>query len=116
VAKETSEQQESEIKEKLAEFAAEMKPLDAEFAQVLHNNLWELYIQSGNKQELAPIPEDVYKEDVVSLSDWKLVQENNIFVSDDGDAFYGTETCFSNVSAFREEVPAWATHVILFGK
>lgn len=51
MAKESSKQQESEIKELLEEFAAEMKPLDAEFAEILYNNRWDLYIQSSDPEK-----------------------------------------------------------------
>jgi len=62
------------------------------------------------------IPDYIYKENIITLQDWKLLQESNAFNSDDGDACYGTESRVSDICAFISDPPDWATHVILFGK
>ena len=46
-----STKQEDVIRNKLVEFAEEMRPLDAEFAEVLRDNLWDLYIQSSDSKD-----------------------------------------------------------------
>lgn len=113
--------EEKVIKEKLAKFVEEMRPLDGEFAQILNDNLWDLYIQSGNAENLQSIDQffdgaDNPDEYIVTLHDWDNMQLNGDFIPDDGDAYYGTNACYSDIDAFRNDPPQWATHVILFGK
>ena len=116
MAKRSSIQQENVIRDKLLEFAEEMRPLDAEFAQVLHDNLWDLYLLSTLTEISRDIPDYIYKENIITLQDWKLLEESNDFTFDDGDACYGTESRVSDICAFISDPPDWATHVILFGK
>lgn len=112
--------EEKVIQEKLAEFVNEMRPLDSEFAKVLHDNLWDLYIKTSRQQDLEPIEiffdKDELEDCVVTLLDWHNMELNRDFIPDDGDAYYGTSTHYSHVCAFRNDAPEWATHVILFGK
>lgn len=113
--------EEEVIKQKLAEFVSEMRPLDAEFAQILNDNLWDLYMESNKDKELHLISDFFDEEDdeeqyLATLEEWHDMYSNDWFNSDDGDAYYGTKTHYSHISAFREDPPQWATHVILFGK
>jgi hypothetical protein len=98
------------------EFAEEMLPLDAEFAQVLHNNLWDLYLLSTLTETSRDIPDYIYKEDILTLQDWELIRELDDFTADDIDVYYGTEIRVSDICAFISDPPDWATHVILFEK
>ena len=116
MAERPSTQQKDVIRNKLAEFAEEMRLLDAEFAQVLRDNLWDLYMLSTLTEISRDIPYYIYKEDIITLQDWELLRETNDFTFDDGDACYGTETRVSDICAFISDPPDWATHVILFGK
>ena len=122
--------QTQEVKDLLETFVQEMRPLDAEFAKVLNDNLWNLYIESGNNESgnnesgnnenLTAIDqffsEDEIEDYLVTLAEWNDMQSYSAYIPDDGDAYYSTNLCYSNVSAFRNTPPAWATHVILFGK
>lgn len=108
------------IREKLAEFIDEMRPLDGEFAKILNDNLWDLYLKANEKEEMHDI-DDFFDDDeiedyVVDLEEWDDMQFNGTFIPDDGDAYYGTSTQYSHICAFRSDPPQWATHVILFGK
>lgn len=115
--------EEKVVEEKLAQFVKEMQPLDAEFAQILHDNLWDLYLESRSNEaetEFFAIDqffdEDEIEECVVTLKEWNDMTANRVFIPDDGDAYYGTSTDYSHICAFMEYPPQWATHVILFGK
>ena len=116
MAQRPSIQQEDVIRNKLVEFAEEMRPLDAEFAQVLRDNLWDLYLLSTLTEISRDIPDYIYKENIITLQDWELLRETNDFTFDDGDACYGTESRVSDICAFISDPPDWATHVILFEK
>ena len=107
---------EKEIKARLKQFAEEMRPLPGEFADILHDNLWDLYLKSKNNENLRPIPDYLDEHDIVTLHEWDDMVKFDVFIPDDGDADYGTATHVSDISAFRQDPPAWATHVILFGK
>jgi len=90
--------------------------LVATWGEWAFNRLALLALEKDRESQVPPALVELYvDDDIMTVAEYRKYEEQGAYNDDDGDAYYATSGGVSRIPV-NQPCPAWATHVVFYGK